>query len=81
MQPQALQAIENELNQAQTTLDLHISDLPDGDARITRAQQAIDGVWALFNRASKNPGSVKPEDFTPLFEQLHAEMTQVVQHS
>jgi hypothetical protein len=81
MQPQALQALENELNMAQTTLDLHIRDLPDGDARVARAQQAIDSVWALFNRANKNHGSVTPEDFAPLLEQMRAELTQVAQHA
>jgi len=80
MQPEALHDIENELNAAQATLDLHIRDLPDGDARVTRAQQAIDGLWALYNRAHKNSGSVTPEDFAPLFEQMHAEVTQVVKH-
>lgn len=79
MQPKALQNIESALNDAQETLDIHIRDLPDGDARVTRAQQAIDGSWALYNRASKNPGSVKPEDFAPLFDQLRAELAQVVQ--
>lgn len=79
MQPQALQEIEKELNAAQTALDLHIRDLPEGDPRVTRAQQAIDSVWALFNRASKNPGSITPADFVPHLEQLRAEMAQVVQ--
>jgi|GEM_PF-3507545 len=76
-----LQDIEKELNQAQLTLDLHMQDLPDGDARITRAQQSIDGAWAMYNHAKKNHGSVTSEDIAPIFEQMRAEIAQVVQHA
>ena len=78
MQHEELVAIETQLKDAQVQLDLHMAALPIGDARITRAQEAIDGLWALFNRARQNSGSVTPADFAPGFAQLQAELQQVV---
>ena len=77
MQPAQLTAIEQELKQAQEHLDLQIQRFPDGDVRVTRVQNIIDGLWALLNRARDHHGSVQPADFTDGLNQLHAEMSQV----
>ena len=80
MEHSQLVEIEQQLKQAQEQLELHSSAFADGDEKIVRVQQIIDGLWALFNRARQNSGSVTPADFAPGFEQLQAEMAQVTGH-
>ncbi len=77
MQPEQLTQIEQELLQAQEHLDLQMVRFPDGDVRLTRVQDIIDGLFALYNRAKDNHGSVQPSQFSDGLDQLHAEMQQV----
>jgi len=77
MQPAQLTQIEQELREAQEHLDLQMARFPDGDVRLTRVQNIIDGLFALFNRARDNHGSVQPSEFTDGLDQLHAEMKAV----
>lgn len=73
-----LPEIEQELQQAQAQLNVMEGQLATSDPDIGRAQMTIDGLWALFNEARKNPGNVKPDEFASRFEFMHAEMDKLV---
>jgi hypothetical protein len=73
-----LRNIDTKLNRAQVVLNEYEAKLPDGDVGIRRVQTDIDNLFALFNRARKNPGSMAYDnDFAPGFQQLDAEMADV----
>jgi flagellin-specific chaperone FliS len=77
MQPEQVSQLEEELRQAQEHLDLQMSRFADGDARVTRVQNIIDGLFAILSRAKENRGSVDVTQVNDGLAQLRAEMQQV----